>query len=228
VRRPDYRVSRGHPEEQLVPEGRDDRMALTLRLVVNRCIYGVDINPLAVELAKVSLWLATLSKNEPFTFLDHRLKCGNSLIGAGRLEYATYPAGNIDAPARDQWSCWKRDNVSGDVRKALNALHRFVIKEAREKKAGVPPLSFGEPPHMETVTAHASRILDEIERMPASRGCAACSTTGAPSGSGSWTATPPSRMYPLHTTGKCTAGAYSRAGRRSWKRSIAVGGTQQP
>lgn len=159
-------VSRGHPEEQLVPEDRDDRMALALRLVVNRCIYGVDINPLAVELAKVSLWLATLSKNEPFTFLDHRLKCGNSLIGAGRLEHATYPAGNIDAPVRDQWSCWKRDNAPRDVRKALNALHRFVIKEAREKKAGVRPLPFGEPPHMETVTAHASRILDEIERMP--------------------------------------------------------------
>jgi len=159
-------VSRGHPEEQLVPEDRDDRMALALRLVVNRCIYGVDINPLAVELAKVSLWLATLSKNEPFTFLDHRLKCGNSLIGAGRLEHERYPAGNIDAPARDQWSCWKRDNAPRDARKALNALHRFIIKEAREKKAGVRPLPFGEPPHMETVTAHASRILDEIERMP--------------------------------------------------------------
>ena len=159
-------VSRGHPEEQLVPEDRDDRMALALRLVVNRCIYGVDINPLAVELAKVSLWLATLSKNEPFTFLDHRLKCGNSLIGAGRLEHERYPAGNIDAPARDQWSCWKRDNARRDARKALNVLHRFIIKEAREKKAGVRPLPFGEPPHMETVTAHACRILEEIERMP--------------------------------------------------------------
>jgi Alw26I/Eco31I/Esp3I family type II restriction m6 adenine DNA methyltransferase len=55
------------------------------RRVVERCIYGVDINPLAVELAKVSLWLATVAKNKPLSFLDHHLRCGNSLIGA-RLE----------------------------------------------------------------------------------------------------------------------------------------------
>jgi hypothetical protein len=55
------------------------------RRVVERCIYGVDINPLAVELAKVSLWLTTVAKNKPLSFLDHHLRCGNSLIGA-RLE----------------------------------------------------------------------------------------------------------------------------------------------
>jgi len=52
------------------------------RLVVENCIYGVDLNPLAVELAKVSLWLTTMAKGKPLTFLDHKLKCGNSLIGA--------------------------------------------------------------------------------------------------------------------------------------------------
>jgi hypothetical protein len=51
------------------------------REIVSHCIYGVDFNPLAVELAKLSLWLKTLSKNKPLSFLDHRLKCGNSLIG---------------------------------------------------------------------------------------------------------------------------------------------------
>ncbi|WP_456474786.1 Eco57I restriction-modification methylase domain-containing protein [Candidatus Pyrohabitans sp.] len=52
------------------------------RRVVERCIYGVDLNPLAVELAKVSLWLDTVSKNKALSFLDHHLQCGNSLIGA--------------------------------------------------------------------------------------------------------------------------------------------------
>lgn len=52
------------------------------RRVVERCIYGVDINTLAVELAKVSLWLATVARNKPLNFLDHHLRCGNSLIGA--------------------------------------------------------------------------------------------------------------------------------------------------
>lgn len=51
------------------------------RLVAQRCLYGVDKNPWAVNLAKLSLWLVTLAKSEPFTFLDHALKCGDSLVG---------------------------------------------------------------------------------------------------------------------------------------------------
>lgn len=52
------------------------------RKVAQRCIYGVDINPLAVELAKVSLWLRTLAAEQPLAFLDHHLKTGNSLVGS--------------------------------------------------------------------------------------------------------------------------------------------------
>jgi hypothetical protein len=52
------------------------------RQVVEKCIYGVDLNPLAVELAKLSLWLSTVAKGKPLSFLDHHLKTGNSLIGA--------------------------------------------------------------------------------------------------------------------------------------------------
>ena len=53
-----------------------------LRDVVASCIYGVDINPLAVELCKVALWLESLDPRKPLGFLDHRIKCGNSIIGA--------------------------------------------------------------------------------------------------------------------------------------------------
>ena len=52
------------------------------RKVAQKCIYGVDINPLAVELAKVSLWLRTLAAEQPLAFLDHHLKTGNSLVGS--------------------------------------------------------------------------------------------------------------------------------------------------
>ena len=52
------------------------------RIVAERCIYGVDVNPMAVELAKVSLWLTTLSYDRPLSFFDHHLRCGNSLLGA--------------------------------------------------------------------------------------------------------------------------------------------------
>jgi hypothetical protein len=59
------------------------------RIVAERCLYGVDLNPLAVELAKLSLWLVTLSKGRPFGFLDHNLRCGDSLLGISRLEQLT-------------------------------------------------------------------------------------------------------------------------------------------
>ncbi len=55
---------------------------LLKRHVLKRCIYGVDLNPMAVELAKVSLWLDCFTLGAPLSFLDHHLKCGNSLIGA--------------------------------------------------------------------------------------------------------------------------------------------------
>jgi type II restriction/modification system DNA methylase subunit YeeA len=56
------------------------------RIVADRCLYGVDKNPLAVEMAKLSLWLVTLAKRRPFTFLDHALKWGDSLLGLTRAE----------------------------------------------------------------------------------------------------------------------------------------------
>ncbi len=52
------------------------------RLIAERCLYGVDLNPMAVQLARLSLWLATLAADRPLTFLDHHLRIGDSLIGA--------------------------------------------------------------------------------------------------------------------------------------------------
>ncbi len=67
--------------QQLLPRDAEERLALARRLVAERCLYGVDVNPMAVEMAKLSLWLVTLHKDRPFTFLDHALKCGDSLLG---------------------------------------------------------------------------------------------------------------------------------------------------
>ena len=61
------------------------------RAVVEKCIFGVDLNPLAVELAKLSLWLHTVAKNSPLNFLDHHLRCGNSLIGAEIEDLSVFP-----------------------------------------------------------------------------------------------------------------------------------------
>ncbi|MCB9171505.1 MAG: N-6 DNA methylase [Ardenticatenales bacterium] len=58
-------------------------LAYWRRRVVASCIYGVDLNPLAVELAKLSLWLNTVAKDRPLSFLDHHIRVGNSLVGRG-------------------------------------------------------------------------------------------------------------------------------------------------
>ena len=59
----------------------EDEVVLARRFVAQRCLYGVDRNPMAVDLAKVSLWLATLAKEHPLTFVDHALRHGDSLVG---------------------------------------------------------------------------------------------------------------------------------------------------
>ncbi|MEO9029003.1 MAG: N-6 DNA methylase, partial [Ktedonobacteraceae bacterium] len=74
------------------PEGKSESeadMTYWKRRVAQHCIYGVDFNPLAVELAKLSLWLATAAKGYPLNFLDHHLRPGNALIGAWLAEVAT-------------------------------------------------------------------------------------------------------------------------------------------
>ena len=81
----------------------DDRICEARRLVAEKCLYGVDINPLAVELAKLSLWLVTISKGRPFGFLDHNLKSGDSLLGVSdikqliqfRMKPSSAPFGNL-------------------------------------------------------------------------------------------------------------------------------------
>ncbi|MCY4635423.1 MAG: N-6 DNA methylase, partial [Acidobacteria bacterium] len=66
----------------------EDEVIVARRLVAQRCLYGVDRNPMAVDLAKVSLWLATLAKEHPLTFVDHALRRGDSLVGLsqGQIE----------------------------------------------------------------------------------------------------------------------------------------------
>jgi hypothetical protein len=67
--------------------GEDERVGFR-RVIAQRCLYGVDLNPTAVQLARLSLWLATLAAGKPLSFLDHRLVCGDSLLGASPVDLA--------------------------------------------------------------------------------------------------------------------------------------------
>ena len=92
--------------------------AVLRRHVVERCIYGVDLDPLAVELCRLALWIETMDRDLPFSFLDHKIKCGNSLVGAWFDTFQHYPV-----------MAWK-NREAGD-KGHTNGVH--FEKEARTK-----------------------------------------------------------------------------------------------
>ena len=75
-------ISNAQANGWVVDESRLDDRHIVRRMVLKRCVFGVDKNPMAVELAKVSLWLHTFTVGAPLSFLDHHLRCGDSLFGA--------------------------------------------------------------------------------------------------------------------------------------------------
>ena len=83
----------------------DEQLREARRDVLLNCIYGVDLNPMAVELAKFSLWITASLPDMPLSFLDHKIKCGNSLIGAtpdlvkNGIPEGAYNAVTLDNPA---------------------------------------------------------------------------------------------------------------------------------
>ena len=81
-----WKLHGGRPE---IPVG-EDEVVFARRTVAQKCLYGVDRNPMAVDLAKMSLWLATLAKDEPLTFVDHALRDGDSLVGLTRKQIAAF------------------------------------------------------------------------------------------------------------------------------------------
>ena len=94
-----------HPTCGVVETGEDEKeIAHWRRWVVERCAYGVDLNPLAVELAKLSLWLHTVSYGKPLSFLDHHLHCGNSLIGARIEDLAVFPDVRRKKKAKEKYA----------------------------------------------------------------------------------------------------------------------------
>jgi hypothetical protein len=95
-------------QEKLVSPGLSQEQAeisYWRRRVVESCIYGVDINPLAVELAKLSLWLTCIASEEPLNFLDHHLRPGNALVGARADELSSLPPERLtDVEESDQFT----------------------------------------------------------------------------------------------------------------------------
>ena len=103
----------------------EDAVAQARRMVAQRCIYGVDKDPQAVTLAKLSLWLVTLAKHKPFSFLDHALRCGDSLVGLG-LDIAQLTAFDWDAGKKGQQLDLIDREIREVLREAVDARERIV------------------------------------------------------------------------------------------------------
>ena len=93
------------------------------RLVVENCLYGVDLDPLAIELARLALWVETMDRRLPFGFLDHKFRCGNGLVGTWLDTFQHYPV-----------MAWMRDGGDSTFK---NFVHHFREQSiTRGKKAG--------------------------------------------------------------------------------------------
>lgn len=109
------------------------------RRVAKECIYGVDLNPMAVELAKLSMWLETLASDQPLAFLDHHLQVGNSLLGSSideieQLDVEIELGGQSKLEDFDQ----ARENTMRHLRKLhqqLLDIENETIEDAREMRS---------------------------------------------------------------------------------------------
>ena len=128
--------------------------ALLRRYVVERCIYGVDLDPLATELCRLALWIETMDETLPFSFLDHKIKCGSALIGAWFDQFQHYPVmawknrvggdkshSNGVHFKRDAWTTgfkdFVKDRLTPDVRRFIEGRTLFAEEDPQEQALSV-------------------------------------------------------------------------------------------
>jgi hypothetical protein len=161
-----------HPAD--APEGvggnTDERELTALRLVAERCVYGVDKNPLAVEIAKVSLWLITLRKDRPFTFVDHALRCGDSLIGLT----SEYQLCNLSLRPEEAPAGWMLDLPRQRVGEVLTRARE--LRERIESSDAVDLREVQEKLALLAEAAHVTRSLRAVADLVAGAALAAASS----------------------------------------------------
>jgi hypothetical protein len=100
--------------------GEDDRAAFR-RAVAQHCLFGVDVNPMAVQLGRLSLWLATLSSDKPLTFFDHHLRVGNSLVGGSIEDIVRQPSPGASARKSRPLPLFEHDELQSSMELAVGA-----------------------------------------------------------------------------------------------------------
>ncbi|HPT47684.1 MAG TPA: TetR family transcriptional regulator, partial [Candidatus Rifleibacterium sp.] len=136
-----------------MPDSIDERLLIARRLIAEKCLYGVDLNPLAVELAKLSIWLITLAKGRPFGFLDHNLKSGDSLVGIHRLEQLYCFDLHADEKTPKKLFADKMDLVVNEALELRKKLRETLIRDIQDIE------------YMEQLDQEARQKLEHIEHI---------------------------------------------------------------
>lgn len=146
-----------HHHGRVMPADGDELRfrALLRRQVVERCIYGVDIDPLAVELCRLALWIETMDRTLPFSFLDHKIKAGNSLIGAWFDTYQHYPA-----------MAWKQRDALKRSKEIRAFVKEQLTPDLRDLLSGRTAMFEGPDENPLTVHAEAMTALRLIHELP--------------------------------------------------------------
>ncbi len=98
------------------------------RTIAQRCLYGVDRNPMAVQLGRLSIWLATLAADRPLTFLDHNLRAGDSLAGASMADIARQPPPGGGAAARGALPLFDTAPLAAAIESTVSPRARIAIE----------------------------------------------------------------------------------------------------
>ena len=110
------------------------------RSIAQRCLFGVDVNPMAVQLGRLSLWLATLASDKPLSFLDHHLRTGNSLVGASMEDVMRHRTPGRSTAARRDLPLFDYDDLQHslgsaiDARLELSAIADDTVQQVRAKE----------------------------------------------------------------------------------------------
>jgi type I restriction-modification system DNA methylase subunit len=126
-----------------------------IRDVIRECIYGVDLNPLAVELCKVALWLEAHSPGEPLNFLDHHIKCGNAIVG-----FAGYDDLKNGIPDEAFIA------IPGDEKPVASAFRKRNKAEREKHLTGMLPLRIEVKTHLDSLCSLRKKFAALPERTP--------------------------------------------------------------
>jgi hypothetical protein len=148
------RVPPGYQPDATALADEDDLLVMARRAVADHCLFGVDRDPMAVEMAKLSLWLTTMSRERPFTLVDHAITAGDSLLGGVDLDQIT--AFHLD-PVKGRRL---HADLFGDLRAEINPLVREAMRLRREL-ADLPVITVRDVQRKATLFEQSQRALAE-------------------------------------------------------------------